>query len=202
MMLDKLREHKATLIGMEEFRKYAVVIPLIETPNGYEVLFEVRSEKIGRQPGDICFPGGKMEAGEAPEEAAFRETAEELLIRPDQLEILGLMDVFLTEYGNLVYPYAAVLRDYENTYSTDEVAEVFTVPLTFFLETEPEVFYAKVGLEPEDDFPFDRIHGGRNYPWRKSRRAIYFYSREVREIWGMTARIMKAFVRIIRNLEK
>ena len=200
-MLDKLREHKATLIGMEDFRKYAVVIPLIATPDGYEVLFEVRSEKIGRQPGDICFPGGKMEAGEEPEQAAVRESAEELLIRPDQLELLGLMDVFLTEYGNLVYPYAAILRDYEGTYSEDEVAEVFTVPLKFFLETEPEEFFAKVGSEPEENFPFDRIHGGRDYPWRKSRRAIYFYSYEGREIWGMTARIMKAFVRILRNLD-
>ena len=56
-----------------------------------------------------------------------------------------------------------------------------------------------IGME---DFPFDRIRGGRDYPWRKARRAIYFYSYEGREIWGMTARIMKAFVRILRNLEK
>ena len=111
------------------------------------------------------------------------------------------MDVFLTEYGNLVYPYAAILRDYEGTYSEDEVAEVFTVPLKFFLETEPEEFFAKVGSEPEENFPFDRIHGGRDYPWRKSRRAIYFYSYEGWEIWGMTARIMKAFVRILRTLD-
>ena len=56
-MLEKLKNHKSTLIGIEELRKYAVCIPLMPGPDGYEVLFEVRSANIKSQPGDVCFPG-------------------------------------------------------------------------------------------------------------------------------------------------
>ena len=75
-MLEKLKNHKSTLIGIEELRKYAVCIPLMPGPDGYEVLFEVRSANIKSQPGDVCFPGGRMEPGETPDETAVRETME------------------------------------------------------------------------------------------------------------------------------
>ena len=79
-MLEKLKNHKSTLIGIEELRKYAVCIPLMPGPDGYEVLFEVRSANVKSQPGDVCFPGGRMEPGETPDETAVRETMEELLV--------------------------------------------------------------------------------------------------------------------------
>ena len=110
-MLEKLKNHKSTLIGIEELRKYAVCIPLMPGPDGYQVLFEVRSANIKSQPGDVCFPGGRMEPGETPDETAVRETMEELLVEEKQLRLIGLMDPYLSESGNLVYPYAAVLED-------------------------------------------------------------------------------------------
>ncbi|MCC8081758.1 MAG: CoA pyrophosphatase, partial [Lachnospiraceae bacterium] len=71
--LDFLRQHKPTLIGMDRCQKAAVCIPLIETEDGYDLLFEVRSSSIESQPGDVCFPGWMVERGEDTQSAALRE---------------------------------------------------------------------------------------------------------------------------------
>ena len=198
--LERLSQHKPSLIGINECKKSAVCIPLIETENGYEVLFEVRSAKIVSQPGDICLPGGMLEPGETPEEAVVRETMEELLISGEQIQMLGLMDVLYTGMGLMLYPYAVVLQGYQGTCSEDEVEEIFTVPLDFFLHTEPEIYQTEAQVIPGEDFPYDLIHGGRNYTWRKRRENICFYQYKDRVIWGLTAKIMKSFVDIYREI--
>lgn len=200
-VIRQLKEHKPTLLGMDAARRSAVCIPLIETEKGYEVLFEVRSEKIDRQPGDICFPGGMAEQNEAPLETAMRETAEELLIRKEQIRLLGLMDVLYT--GNLlIFPYTVILQNYHGTYSTDEVAEVFTVPLEHFLQNEPECYTSTVRVIPADDFPYDRIYGGKQYKWRKRTEDVFFYRYGKYDIWGLTAKIVKSFAETARDISK
>lgn len=192
--LEFLRQHQPTVIGLPESKKAAVCIPLIETESGYDILFEVRSAEIDSQPGDICLPGGSVESGETTREAALREMQEELLVSSEQIEVLGLMDLFGGGTGRLyVYPYAVYLKDYDGTYSTDEVAEVFRVPLDFFLENEPEVYHTVMKVIPEEGFPFERIHGGRAYGWRERREEILFYQYGKYTIWGMTAKIIHAF---------
>lgn len=199
--LERLSQHKPGLIGMNECKKSAVCIPLIETANGYQVLFEIRSSKIVSQPGDTCFPGGMLEPGETSQEAAVREAMEELLISEEQIQMLGLMDVFYTGTGLMIYPYAVVLQEYQGTFSEDEVEEIFTVPLEFFLNTEPEVYRTEAQVVPGEDFPYDLIHGGRNYVWRKRRENICFYRYGDRTIWGLTARIMRSFTEIYRETD-
>lgn len=195
---DYLKNHKSTLIGMQQSRKSAVCIPLIETENGYDILFEVRSSKIDSQPGDICFPGGMVEVGETTQEAAIREMTEELLVAPSQIEMIGLMDI-LAVNRLFVYPYAVILKEYKNTFSTDEVEDVFRVPLQFFLENKPEVYNIKMKVIPEEGFPYDRIHGGREYAWRDRQEEIFFYQYGKYTIWGMTAKMMESFGEIYRN---
>ncbi len=63
---------------MDATGKYAVLVPLVEGEEGPALLYEVRAGSLRRQPGEVCFPGGKMEAAEYPEECALRETWEEL----------------------------------------------------------------------------------------------------------------------------
>jgi 8-oxo-dGTP pyrophosphatase MutT (NUDIX family) len=62
--LQIIKDHTPDIIGNTRMFYGAVVIPLIETKDGYDVLFEVRSSKIEAQPGDICLPGGAMEGEE------------------------------------------------------------------------------------------------------------------------------------------
>ncbi|MCD7865444.1 MAG: CoA pyrophosphatase [Clostridiales bacterium] len=196
--LDFLRQHKPSLIGMDRCRKAAVCIPLIRTENGYDLLFEVRSSSIESQPGDICFPGGMAEPDEDTRAAALREIAEELLISPEQVELLGLMDV-LGGSRLYVYPYAVLLSDYRGSFSPDEVESVFRVPLDFFFEQEPEIYYTTMKVMPEENFPYDRIYGGRDYAWRERREEVLFYQYGEYTIWGMTAKIACSFAEIIKR---
>lgn len=56
---------------------YSVLMPFVTTENGDALLLEIRSDNV-KQPGEICFPGGRIESGETPAETAVRETCEEL----------------------------------------------------------------------------------------------------------------------------
>lgn len=115
-LIKRLTEHQPSLIGLEQCRQAAVLIPLLETPDGVQIVLEQRSPKLKHQPRDICLPGGAIEAGETPRQAAVREACEELLLRPEQIQVFGLMDVLHTN-TLMLYPYAAKLTDYDMTYS-------------------------------------------------------------------------------------
>ncbi len=202
-MIEQLRGRVPTLIGIEEYKKSAVVIPLIKKKDGsYDVLFQVRSGKLKRQPGEICFPGGGREANETLEQTAVREICEEMLIKPKQVEIIAAMDVLVTP-NMLVHPYLAILKDYKGTYSEAEVAEVFTVPLSFFMKNKPEIYYneSKVVITDDTNLPFDRIPNGINYRWAVGRYPVMFYDYKGYNIWGMTARIMECAARVMAKAQ-
>lgn len=176
----------------------AVLVPLVEKNGELEVLFEVRAASLHRQPGEVCFPGGAVEEGEEYADAAARETMEELLVNKEQVEILAPLDILETPGGVTVRPYLGVIRNYEGTFSADEVDHIFSVPLSWFLENEPEKYETTVITVPNEDFPFELIPGGREYHWRKGRYEVYFY-RNQEVIWGMTAKILYAFIRLYRE---
>jgi 8-oxo-dGTP pyrophosphatase MutT (NUDIX family) len=194
--LEKLKGRIPGIILQEECRRSAVIIPLIKEVDGIYILFERRSEKIARQPGDICFPGGAIQDGETSLQTAVREACEELLISEEQLEIICGCDVFHNESG-IVYPFAAWLNGYGGTYSKDEVAEVFAVPLDYFMNTEPVVCTSRMERVPDDSFPYHLIYGGRDYKWPERMDKELFYLWEGRSVWGITARILKGFLDIL-----
>ena len=78
----------------------AVLIPLIERDGKMHILFERRSSKMKTQPGDVCFPGGRMDPGESPQECALRETEEEIGIPRERIRVLGQFDS-IYEVSNL-----------------------------------------------------------------------------------------------------
>jgi len=191
----QVAEHKARMIDGEKYRTSAVCIPLLEKEDGLHVLFEVRSGKIGSQPGDVCFPGGMCEEGEEPALAAARETMEELLVPRSSLTFVAPSDYILAASRLYIYPFVFRLSGYQGTYSTDEVAEVFTVPLTEILAQKPEVHLVDTMIAPREDFPFDRVIGGRNYKWRVRTEKEIFYRFGDRTIWGLPTRLLHAFAK-------
>ena len=195
--LERLRGRVPGIILQEGCRRSAVIIPLVKDVDGIHILFEQRSEKIARQPGDICFPGGATQDGEAPVQTAVRETCEELLISPGQLDVICSCDVFHNASG-IVYPFAAWLSGYDGSFSEVEVSETFRVPLKFFKETDPMVCTSRMIRETDDSFPYHLIHGGRDYRWPERTDKELFYIWEGRVIWGITARILKGFLDVIR----
>ena len=79
--------------------EYAVLVPLVEGEEGLELLFEVRAATLSRQPGEVCFPGGRMERGETPAACALRESWEELAIPPARVELLAELDWVVHQSG-------------------------------------------------------------------------------------------------------
>lgn len=199
-MFEELKGRRAGYIGAENYRKFAVMVPLLKQKDGIHVLFEKRSSRLNRQPGEICFPGGAREGDETPLENAVRETSEELCLPREKIHVIAQMDTMLTAYNNEVSVFLCELEDYQMSFSNSEVGEVFTVPLRFLLENPPSVYQIAVTETPMEGFPYDRVPGGRDYYWRQGRRNVYFYDDyEGNTIWGLTAYIMQSVIKILQK---
>lgn len=196
-MFEQLAGRTPAYLGAGQARRYAVAALFL--PQEEAFLFEVRSAALRRQPGEISFPGGEIEPGEAPAAAALRETCEELLVDAGAVRLVAPLDIYFEPYSIEVTPYLATLEGYEGTFQRDEVQEVFTVPFRFFLDTEPEVYYNRTSMTPEPGFPYGWI-GGEDYPWRTARYPVLFYRYGGRVIWGMTARFIHNAVTLYRGL--
>lgn len=181
-------------VGWNARRDCAVVIPIIREQGQYAVLFERRAGSLKTQPGEICFPGGSMEPGESPWEAALRELSEELLIQPDQAEFLMACDYLEIPAGFSVYPFLAELKGYQGTFSEEETEEIIKIPLQWFFDHAPLRRTAKILTVPEEPFPYDLIPQGRDYRWREGQYEVLFYQYEDQVIWGMTAKMIKSCV--------
>ncbi len=102
------------------------------------------------------------------------------------------LDIFISPFNMVIYPFAAVLEGYHHSFSSSEVAYVFTVPLDFFKNNPPKCYVCRTENVPGEDFPFDKIPGGRAYPWRRGSYEVNFYEYDGHNIWGLTAKLLKA----------
>ena len=183
----------------EKIRRAAVLVPLIQKGGEYHVVFEVRAGSLKTQPGEICFPGGAVERGETPKQAAIRETMEELLISRRQIRVIAPLDVLEAPGTMEISPFLGALQGYRWSYSEAEVDHTFSVPLRWFAEHEPERYETELVTVPEETFPFEDVPGGRDYHWRRGHYDVYFYRREEGIIWGMTAKILRSLAEMYRE---
>ena len=174
--------------------EYAVLVPLVERPEGLCLLYEVRASSMDRQPGEVCFPGGRMEPGESPEQCALRETEEELAIPRRQVELLGKPDFICNQAGFLMQPVLGLVSAAgfaAMTPSPAEVAETFTVPLAFFKSHRAEDFSYTLLPEVPADFPYAEVGIPADYRWAQGRVNVPIWHWQGHAIWGMTARITR-----------
>jgi 8-oxo-dGTP pyrophosphatase MutT (NUDIX family) len=195
---EQLSCHQPQLLNRDDYFPAAVVLPLVQTAGRWGILFEIRSSQLAWQPGEICFPGGRIETDDlSPERAAVRETCEELGIPASSLEIVGALDYLISSIGVLVHPFVGIISAPENIKpNSDEVEQVFIIPLEYFLTHEPQGAQMEVATRPLPGFPLEKLPG---YPAGWRRRATYpvlFYHYENYVLWGLTARIVKHFVSI------
>lgn len=195
-LTELLRHYQPKPLGVT--KQYAVFIPLILDREGaWHILYQVRSETIS-QPGEIAFPGGRLEEGETPRKGVLRETMEELNLPEQSLKILGEIDYFVYQ-DMMVYCFVGqlVLEDWTQITPNEEVQRLFTVPLADLLEKPPIYYELTAELTHYNDFPFDRIRHGKNYDFSHQNRLIPFYEHLGENIWGMTAQLTHRLTQLL-----
>jgi 8-oxo-dGTP pyrophosphatase MutT (NUDIX family) len=177
-------------------RSYAVLVGLVEQAgelgHGPNILYEVRSSVIPRQPGEVCFPGGELLQGEGVVQGALRETREELGIEEKDIDVIAPLDLYCNPSGDLLYPVLAQVNADALTslkLNKAEVADTFLAPLDMLLEKPYTYSYEMPAVGP--DFRYDKIGFKDSYPWRRVRHEIISWEYQGHFIWGMTAQITK-----------
>ena len=162
------------LAAGRKLRLAGVLVPILCAENGAHVYLTKRSSALKHHPGQIAFPGGKQDEGDANiAQTALREASEEIGLDPANVRVLGQMPVHETVTGFVVTPVVAqVLKPFTPKPEAGEVEEVFTTPLSHLMD--PEQY---------------QIQSRR---WRGSRRHYYTVPYGPYYIWGATARILRA----------
>jgi 8-oxo-dGTP pyrophosphatase MutT (NUDIX family) len=161
------------LAAGRKLRPAGVLIPLIETTQGIEVILTKRSSALKHHPGQIAFPGGKVEAGDVDTiAAALREAHEEIGLHPDNVEVMGTLPDHETVTKFTVVPVLGRLKaEFVATPQEGEVEEVFRVPLAHVTNIA--------------NFQIQSRH------WLGSDRHYYVVPYGPYYIWGATARILR-----------
>lgn len=122
----------------ERLRPAAVLVPLIDRPEGATVLFTLRADHLRAHAGQISFPGGRSEDDDrSVEDTALREAWEEVGLSRDRVSVIGRLDSYPTGTGFLVTPVVGIVDpDMNLTLDPNEVAETFEVPLAFLRDEE------------------------------------------------------------------
>ena len=184
-----------------EYFSAAILVPLIWENDQWSVLFEVRSSQLSWQPGEICFPGGRIETIDSSVlSAAVRETTEELGLNADQIQVLGPLHEVISPIGVKLYPFVGYITDaHLINPSQGEVSEVFTVPLEFLLEFQPIVGHMERCTRPLANFPFELLPGYSDQWKSRKNYQVLFYKYKQHVIWGLTAQVLHNFLKIYKE---
>ena len=156
-----------------KLRPAGVLVPVMQGSLGSEVLLTKRSSRLKHHPGQIAFPGGKQDDGDADViAAALREAEEEVGLPRVRVEVLGTLPTHETVTGFLVTPVVGWIdRDFEELPEPGEVAEIFRVPLAHVTDAGAFTIQSR--------------------RWRGTRRHYYTVPFGPYYIWGATARILR-----------
>ncbi|MFY9971799.1 MAG: CoA pyrophosphatase, partial [Roseiarcus sp.] len=150
----------------------AVLAPIVARPGGLTVLLTQRASHLRAHSGQIAFPGGKIDPGETPREAALREAHEEIGLEERFVEPLGWLDPYLTGTGFRIAPLVALIDpSFASTINPLEVDEMFETPFAFLMDP------ANHRLDQRE--------------WQGRMRKFYVMPHEDRYIWGATAGILR-----------
>jgi 8-oxo-dGTP pyrophosphatase MutT (NUDIX family) len=158
--------------GVKATKPAAVLVPVIDRPEP-TVLLTLRTAELASHAGQVAFPGGKIDPGDAdPVAAALREANEETGLLPGLIEPIGYLDLYLTFSGFRILPTVARVKpEFTLELNPREVTEAFEVPLEFL-------------MTPSN-------HQRKTRDWNGFARDYYEIPFENRYIWGITAGILR-----------
>jgi 8-oxo-dGTP pyrophosphatase MutT (NUDIX family) len=167
--------------GSSQYRQAAVLIPLFRDNDEYKILFTKRTNRVDEHKGQISFPGGSVDEGDASyKETALREAFEEVGLLREDVRILGRTDDSLTVASNfIIHPFVGFIPyPYPFEINSHEVKRLIEVPFSTFVEHPAEI--------RENVYEFDGIlYEG----------PVFDYQGDI--IWGASARIMENFLEIL-----
>lgn len=202
-IISKVEDYQAK--PMDNKGEYAVLIPLIFDDGQWKIIYEFRAMDLKRQPGEISFPGGRVEKGESFKQAAVRETMEELMINRKNINLIGELDYLVSNGNYTIYCFMGLITGLELKDikpNPDEVDHIFTVPLDFFLDNRPDEYFLDVITRRNEEFPYNLIPNGDKYDFSSTgKHSVLFYHYEDYNIWGYTAKMTRRFIDIIKDLD-
>ncbi len=152
----------------------AVLVALVEHPEGLSVILTRRADTLRRHTGQVALPGGRCDPGETPWETALRESEEEIGLSREHVTLAGLSTPYRTGTGYHVTPVVGFVRPgFTLTANPHEVADIFETPFGFLMD--PANHEAREGRSPGGDL-----------------RRFYAITWEDRLIWGATAGMLRA----------
>ena len=153
-------------------RPAAVLAPVVARDGEATLLLTQRAAALRDHSGQIAFPGGKIEPGESPLDAALREVEEEIGLFRDSIEILGCLDPYQTSTGFRVFPLVGLVRTpFALDVNHEEVDDVFETPLSFLMNAANHHRHKKM--------------------WQGQERQFYVMPFGDRYIWGATAGMIR-----------
>ncbi|WP_306979158.1 NUDIX hydrolase [Alkalicoccobacillus murimartini] len=186
---------------MQTDRDAAVMLPLVrEADQSLSLLFEVRSLSMRSQPGEICFPGGRIDPDDkTPEAAASRELCEELGLSLTDIHMLSPLEPIMSPRRGTIFPFVCYIAEPNKICPNQaEVSSTFRIPLTYLLENPPEEHQTSFHFTFSEDFPLHLIANRSAYTDRKQTYTEHVFHYDGRVIWGLTARIMVTFLSILK----
>ncbi|MEH6616454.1 MAG: CoA pyrophosphatase [Porticoccus sp.] len=120
----------------DELGEAAILLALTREPDDPKIILTKRAEHMTSHRGEVAFPGGKWEIGDADLlETALRETHEEIDLPPEQVEVIASLPINCTRYSMRVWPYVGLVSPEQSlTANPNELDAVFQVPLRYFLD--------------------------------------------------------------------
>ncbi len=201
--------------GRGEMPVSVVMVLLAEINGEYHLVLEERNAQI-RQGGEVCFPGGMFDEGTdmSPRETALRETTEELGLPEEEIEIIGRLDTLMAAMGAVIEIFVGVMNTNISALkiNRDEVEKVFTIPVSYFMNTEPEIhqvlirlFSSEINQETGEEIiylPVRELGLPERYidPWGNFKQNVYVYRTAEGVVWGLTAKIIMDFIRILKEI--
>lgn len=179
---------------MDAPARFAVLVPLVEQDGELKILYEVRAAGMRRQPGEVCFPGGKIDGDETPEQCALRETWEELGIPAERITLLGRLDFIAHRANFIMYPILARVDGQALEHlnpNPAEVGETFLVPVEHLRTHPPQEYSYTLTPSTPENFPYELIGIPRDYKWQRGAENVPVYPWEGHVIWGLTGRITR-----------
>jgi 8-oxo-dGTP pyrophosphatase MutT (NUDIX family) len=172
-----MRERK--MIEQPSLARAAVLVPLFEKGGACHIVFTKRSDKVRYHKGEISFPGGVVDEGDSElQRTALREAFEEIGLKENDVQVIGVLDDIVTTTQFIVTPFVGLFPyPYSFKLSPIEIAELIEVPLSALLD--------------EDCFSEREIIRG------TGKEVVYAYQYENHIIWGATARILRQFLDLI-----